>query len=419
MNKQVKTITNWANVTLVSMLMLLAPACDDDDGENATPAPPEESFFSLSIITGDVSYILPTSSPMEGTISPVGNGVEFGGRSFIPSGKYVYDFNEADKKYYQYELKSDGAVEEVASILATQYITDRAYSRSLVDENTLLVMDPVKWGDPEIKWFTIQLPEFTVSGSGSFDLPTIEQAPGVNWKSNVGRVVQHGDKLIMGTLYYDFDGGMTDGSHAVVIDWPGMTNPTLIETDLIDGELGIISGSGYAVTENGDVYISACAGEIWGKPGSNGQKGGILRIKNGQTDFDETYLLDLTEVTGESTNIMQLDYVGNDIAIAMLFDPSEVDGWSDIDNDHYTFAKINLSTKEIIPYNIPKSGSRLAREPLIHGGKYYTYLKMAGANTTHVLEIDPDGGPDAFKKGAQIEGNNVQGYAIARHPKGS
>jgi hypothetical protein len=414
MKKQISTLLNWTNAALMACLVLAGTACSDDEG--VAPDKSGERFYSLSIISGDVSYILPTNTPMEGTVSPVGSGVEFGGRSFIPSGNYVYDFNEADKKFYQYELNSDGTVEEVASILATQYISDRAYSRSLIDENTLLIMDPVAWGDPETKWFTIALPEFTVSGSGSINLPTLGQSPGVSWKMNVGRVAKHGDKLIMGSIYYDFDGNYSEGSHAVVFDWPGMTNPTLIHTDQINAELGIISGSGYAETENGDLYISASGGAFWGKSGSDGKSGGILRIKNGETDFDEGYLLDLSDELGKPTNIMQLDYIGNDIAIAMLFDPTEVDGWGDIDNDHYYFAKINLVTKEITPYNIPKSGSRLARQPLIDNGKYYTYLKMAAANTTHVLEIDPQGGPDAFTRGAQIVGDNVQGYAIAKHP---
>ena len=409
-----KRVNQWIMLALMGSLIGWSTACSDDD-EVPNDGLAEARYVSLGIISGETSYILPTNSPMEDTISPVGNGVEFGGRAFLASGNYLYDFNERNKNFEQYELMPDGNVEEVASILATQYVSDRAFSRNIIDDNTLLVMDPVVWGEPATKWVMISLPDFVVTSSGTFDLPTLEQAPGVNYQINVGKGVRHSDKFIMGTVFYSNEGEFAEGSHAVVLDYPSMTNPTLIGTDLINGELGIISSANFAQTENGDLYITASGGASLTKPGKDGQYGGILRIKSGETDFDESYLLDLTQATGTPTNIMHLNYIGNNIAIAQLFNPREVN-WGNLDGDHYTFAKINLATQEVTPYNLPPSGSRLAREPLIADGQYYTFLKKAAESTTHVLRLDPQGGPDDYEIGALIEGDNVQGYSIALHP---
>ena len=410
-----KRVNQWIIVALIGSVVGLSTACNEDD-EVPTEDLADARYVSLGIISGETSYILSTDAPMKDTaISPVGNGVEFQGRAFLTSGNYLYDYVEGEKIFEQYEMMPDGTVEEVASILATQYVSDRAFSRNIIDDNTLLVMDPVVWGQPATKWFMMSLPDFVVTSSGTFDLPTLEQVPGVNYQMNVGKGVRHGDKFIMGTVFYSNEGEFADSSHAVVLDYPEMTNPTLISTDLINGELGIISSANFAETENGDLYVTASGGTPLTKPGQDGQYGGILRIKSGETDFDESYLLDLTAALGEPTNIMHLNYVGNDIAIAQLFDPGEVN-WGNIDGDYYTFAKINLATQEVTPYNLPASGSRLAREPLIADGQYYTFLKSAAESTTHVLRLDPQGGPNDYEIGALIEGDNVQGYSIALHP---
>ncbi len=388
-------------------------SCDDNDPE---PGTTEGQYFSLGVVLGTdfTNYLLSTDTISEGEISPVRNGVELSGAEYIQSGNYIYFFSRADKKFFQYELLSDGAVTETASLLVTQYITDRAYSQNLVDENTLLVMDPVQWGEPAVKWFTISLPDFVVDESGTFDLPTIEQTAGVNWKSNLGRGALHGDKFIMGTVYYDFDGNFADGTHAVVFDYPAMTNPTLIETNLTTAELGIFTNNSFATTANGDLYIAGYRG-AYGVPSDDEINGVVFRIKAGEEDFDESYLLDFSEEMGETIQIMQLDFLEGNLAMGMLMNNTGV-SYANLDDDHYYFAKLDLPNKTITPYNMPESDIRLARKPWIEDGKYVSYIKSLENNTTNVLQINYDGGPDDYEVGIEIEGENVQGYSVVKHP---
>ncbi|WAC13044.1 DUF4374 domain-containing protein [Dyadobacter pollutisoli] len=383
----------------------------DHDDEAKTAA-----YYSLGINTGGVSYSLPADNLEAGTIQAEGNGTRLEATSLITSGKYIYFFSRSKKTFYQYELNTDGTITQTAALAVGNYVSDWAYSQNLVDENTILVMDPVKWGEPEIKWFTIRIPNFTISGSGSFNLPSKERSPGVNWKSNVGSGRLHGDKFIMGTVYYDFAGHFAAGSHVVTFDFPGMKNPTLVSTNLTSAELGIYATNGFVTAENGDLYIAACRGALWGSRTDGHIYGGILRIKKGETQFDESYFFDLAKTTGSPVNILQLDYLGGTSAMAILFDDTRIKGWGDVANDHYFFAKVDLQAQRVTRYNIPNSDAHSAKRPLIEHGKYITFLKSAAYKTTNLLEIDLKGGPDAYKKGALITGKNVKGYSVVKHP---
>lgn len=373
--------------------------------------------YSLGVSLDGSSYSVAADSLFGKTIAVKGNSTQLEAKSLLTSGKYFYFFSRPEKKFYQYELKTDGSIEQKAALDVANYVVDQAYSQNLIDDKTILVMDPVQWGEPEVKWFTINIPDFEIIASGTYQLPALEQSTGVRWKSNIGRGMLHAGKFIMGTVYYDFNGNFAPGAHAVAFDFPGMTNPQRISTNQTTAELGIFSHNGFITTESGDLYIAAFRGAILGAITNNTTYGSILRIKAGETKFDESYFFDLTKAVGKPTNIMQLDYLGRSSAMAVLFDDTKVKGWEDFGNDHYFFAKIDLESKQILKYAIPNSDGRITKIPLIENDKYITFLKSAANHTTHLLEIDLKGGVNAFRKGALVEGKDLRGYSIIRHPQ--
>lgn len=167
--------------------------------------------------------------------------------------------------------------------------------------------------------------------------------------------------------------------------------------------------------DNGDLYLIGYRG-MYGKPTNDDVHGVVFRIKAGEYDFDEGYLLDLSEKMGETTQIMQLNKLTGQNAMAMLFDDSKVQGYEDLDNDHYYYVKINLANQEVAKINMPRSDIRLARKPLVDGNYFISYIKSAANNTTNVLKIDFTGGADSYVVGKKIEGDNVQGYSVVKHP---
>ncbi len=392
--------------------LILMNACKKEKTND--PPPEEDIFYSLGVQVGGVNYILPTDDIKNGSVSPVGFGIEVPGNELIQSGNYFYFFSRAEKKFYQFELKADGTVTEKASLLITSYISSRAYSQNLIDNNTILIIDPIVWGEPAVKWFTIKIPDFTITASGTFDLPTFEKQPGVNWNVNVGKAVLHGNKIIMGSVYYDFDGNYAPGTHVIAIDYPSMTNATKVTSNTSIGEIGYTNQL-FAKTSNGDLYVGAYRGP-YGPPSDDDVYGFILRIKNGTAVFDDSYFFDLSETIGEPTQVMQLNFLEDQSAMAMLFNVNDIPTWDDLDKENYYFAKIDLPSKVVAKFNVPKSSVRLARYPLISDGKYITYHKSITNNKTNILEIDYRDGANAYTIGKQIAGDGVDGISVVKHP---
>jgi len=139
-------------------------------------------------------------------------------------------------------------------------------------------------------------------------------------------------------------------------------------------------------------------------------------MKSGEFAFDDSYFFDVSAELGEPTQVMQLNHLEGQFAMAMLFNTNDMPTWGDLDNENYYFAKVDLKNQSIEKFNVPKSSSRLARYPLISPGKYISFFKSIANNKTHVLEIDYNGGANAFTIGKQIEGDGVNGISIAQHP---
>lgn len=108
--------------------------------------------------------------------------------------------------------------------------------------------------------------------------------------------------------------------------------------------------------ENGDLYIN-CVGSYGYIPG---QKSGFLRIRNGQTSFDSSYFLNVTDavITGSpAVNYFHFEaYAGNGTVYATGNLPSLVSNPPNYVTDRsYGAFSINLQTQKITKINIPNS----------------------------------------------------------------
>lgn len=108
-------------------------------------------------------------------------------------------------------------------------------------------------------------------------------------------MLERDDKLYMGVHYENNFAPVNDSAYVAVIDLT--TNS--VEKILSDGRTGMVFGgqtsnAGMVLDANGDIYVQALGTT---NAGGTGQSG-VLRIKNGETEFDADYFFNLEDAVG-------------------------------------------------------------------------------------------------------------------------
>ena len=161
-------------------------------------------------------------------------------------------------------------------------------------------------------------------------------------------------------------------------------------------------------TENKDIYSLSCGAKGAGfNPEPATKPSGILRIKNGETNFDESYFFNIEEKT--KGKIFGFSYLGNDKAIASIINNPEVgDTWSAYNTTfNQTLVIIDLVAQTV---------SNVEGIPLFRGGYFPTavFTEKGKAYPTIIAEKEVaiyqvDIATSKATKGAIVKGRNLSG----------
>lgn len=202
---------------------------------------------------------------------------------------------------------------------------------------------------PYMVYDIIDVNTFTVTATDSIPLPqsegTLVYATGAK---------AHGNKIIIAFVPCSDETYMSNQEtvFAAVINRSDLEYEKTI-TDDRTVSLGIpYFGGQDNVTHDGDLYIQTSNTNWWG--GDETKPSGILRIKAGETEFDEDYFLDVTSFT-DYANVLLAD-VGNGKAITQVHRQDLIEDYSDFDNK-YTIEHwvVDLEGKSASKLNIPLS----------------------------------------------------------------
>jgi len=152
-------------------------------------------------------------------------------------------------------------------------------------------------------------------------------------------MIERDNKLFMSVYYENNFTPVNDYAYVAVIDLTSNEVEKVIEdqrTGMLFG--GPSSNTGMLKTENGDIYIQA---KGTSDNGGNAPSG-ILRIKNGTTEFDTDYFFNLNTATG---NICYGIYQVNGKAFTAKVE-DETDFWEyQTGNPQFKYYEINLESK--------------------------------------------------------------------------
>ena len=135
---------------------------------------------------------------------------------------------------------------------------------------------------------------------------------------------------------------------------------------------------------------------------------GILKIKNGETEFDKEYFFNIEAATG-GEKLFWFDYVGNNKAIARLLTNDEGGAWGafgrEVFNQRLVILDLEAQTLTEVK-NVPLHAKRYSSPVMVEDGKLY--MSIETATEAYVYQIDIENATGT--RGAKIEGKTIKGF---------
>ncbi|HYG38935.1 MAG TPA: DUF4374 domain-containing protein [Cytophagales bacterium] len=386
---------------ILSIFTLLSfTACNNDDEPSVASG---DFVVSLAVQGSDNTftyYSVPFEDIMTGSLSALGKGIEQPG---------YFDFTQIDNTIYSIgglddvnvvgiNQKEDGSLSQIGNVSFQTSLKDIVKA----DNNTLVGIELSSTSDM-VRFHTIDVNTVTVKNT--IEHPVADLTDLVS-PSYSGMVIS-GDHLFLSYYISDpttFKTDHTDNAWVAVYSYPELQFQKVIE----DTRTGPIGGfnvkSGLIKDEKGDVYALSHSNPANGFSQST-KPGGIMRIKSGETEFDQSYFFDIEEITG-GKNTAHLKYLGDGKVFAEInmADRSQQAAWSDAP---LKSAIIDLNDQTINYIDgVPEhsgSGRRLAA---LQDGKYI-YMGIPEGNGIFIYKIDTEN--YTATKGAEVQANFIAG----------
>ncbi|WP_034228624.1 DUF4374 domain-containing protein [Aquimarina pacifica] len=416
-----KTINLIKNLMLFMALSICTFSCNSDDEGTGTEEPTSISKYVVgfeAFPVGDaaaVDYILELSSLESlttGEISVEGQGTPLKGwRFFHSAGNTIFTAGYSDDDTcIAYQLNEDGELEEKANFAFQSTLDNYA----ALDDDTLLAVELTYGGLSDKRFHVVNAetglleeivehPIDTDMGSGT------EEDPGSTpW---VTGMVLRDDKLFVSYHKWTADGLYVtpdvDRAYVAVFDYPEFELEKIIE-DTRTSPIGVNGHStGIEATENGDIYSFSTSALSAGFTSAT-KPSGILRIKDGETEFDADYFFNIEDAT-DGGKLFWMDYIGNGKAIAriILDDTNGAYEWGAFFlKDAFKLVVIDLENKTVTDIDgVPNHGNRYTSPMFVEDGK--AYISCSTDTETHVYIVDPE--TASATQGAKVLGLGLKG----------
>lgn len=398
LNRIVRKLT----LPILSVFALLSfTACNKEDDGPAVVSDADSSVFvvSLAVQGSDNTftyYTVPFKDIMSGPISAVGKGIEQPG---------YFDFAQIDKTIY-----SIGGLDDVNVVGITRnqdgtlsQIGDVSFATSLqdivkADNNTLIGVELSSTSDM-VRFHTIDANTVTVKNTVQHPVSDLTDLKSPSYSG----MRKSGNHLFLSYYISDpttFKTDHTDRAWVAVYSYPSLEFQKVIE----DTRTGPVGGfnvkSGLIKDENGNIYALSHSNPANGFS-TFSKPSGILRINNGSTDFDPSYLFSLPE-----SGTAHLIYLGNGKVFAEInvAERSQQAPWSDAP---LKSAIIDLNDQSITYIEgIPEHSGNGRRLAALKDGKYI-YMGIPESNGIYIYKIDTE--TYMATKGAEVQANFIAG----------
>ena len=397
---------------LGAIILLGFSSCKKDDDSGDTATQPSSGITMALKTTGvdETEFIINSNSVMTNDITAVGNGIEqTGWRFYYPVGKTLFASGYSDDNQCAgYADNGKGVVEKKGEFIFENSLEMFGSSN---DDETFLAMEIPRAGFANRRLHFIDVSSVHVKKIVGTKIWENQKDSLVAWPT---AIQVRGDKMFIPFHKMDAKGWFTtpspDSAFVAVYDYPNVgTEPVKIITDARTSNIGVNGATtGLIETDNGDLYSFSCGAEMAGFAPKSIKPSGILRIKNGTTEFDGSYFFDIEAATNGG-RLFWFDYVGGNKAIARILTDDNGGPWGAYGRDFFNqkLVIIDLVSQTIVDVaNVPLHAKRYSSPVLVKNGKVLVSIETA--TDAYVYEIDVDNATG--EKGAKIIGKTIKGF---------
>lgn len=423
----------FACALATALFTLSFTACDEDDpvvpdpeptptptpdpDPDPEPAPDEQTYhFDLFLTVGrqggmgrDVTTIVKSTDALtsdQGMINLENDGVEINADytlETICKGAYYYQVPISADRFVKFQIK-DNAVNVVqAQPFQANTYNIRQYTHTWIDDNTLIIM-AADGETKHIQWTKLNAQDMSILDEGTLALEVPMQDEGYTVFSTSGILAFRKSDA---KLFYFYFGKTKSGrgGESTPYFYTAIINPETmeIESNQANTLAREMAGSAYGellqntvmFDENDNLYLAAFT--------DNGtiEEGHLLRINQGDTDFDPNY----EGYKNPDGKLLTIHYLGN--GKALIYSRNDAAG-TDIDSYSHYYSILDLETGERtrLAYEgteIPYSSGRFSQRTAIVDGKAYIGVNTETSNPcVYIYDIETGN----VEKGVEI----AEGY---------
>ncbi len=401
---------------ILAIAALAIAACEDDS--NTDPVIPTETGDLIHYFVGIESGTDPTvdvlafaDSLTAGTVSPVNNGFEqpAGWSVFFQGVDQIFSYTYTSApEYVSYELVG-GELKKGDS-----FFTDlSAYAIDVADEATMVVVGNGRSGLTDKKIYlintnTMSIEKTVESNFGDIAADSLFAFP--------ADAEVRDDKLFV--AYYhthargDFSTPQANTAYLAVFSFPGLEFEKIIEDDRAPNLGRYFTTNALQVDEKGDMYTYASSSLACGFNPIPSKNSAILRVKNGETEFDDSYYVDFETLSG-GYKINDLFYVANGKAVVKVIMEDETNSAYHWGSYAPNAATPIVQTGIVDLYNktfklltdVPNSGGGWNSAFLVEGTKLYLGCSSSDYSSIYIIDTETE----TAVKGVDIDGNYAKG----------
>ena len=381
----------------MAALMLAAAftSCSKDDDESSQPAeePTTPYHYDLTVTIGNhggmgqdkqghLTMSLTALNDVLKTVDFEGQGSEISDYTMeaICKGKYMYQVPVSADRFSKLQFKNNKIEVIQEQKFKDNTFSPRNYTHAWINDNTLVIM--ASDGDnKEIIWTKLNTDNMTIIGEGKLAVPAKE---GYTVLTTSGLLTYRKSDNKLFYFYYwktqKRKGVVEPNFHIAVVNPETMA----VEKDITNSEGEQMQGSAYGELlqntiffDNDDnLYISAF-NEVDGK-----NIGRLLRIKNGETNFEAGY----NAFPNAKGKLLTVQYLGGSKVLAYSGDAAEGTNIGSMAY-YYSIIDINTKTSTRLAYNgtdIPYSSGSFSQRSVYNSKENKAYF---GVNTSNEQAI--------------------------------